>query len=327
MEKDIIYRAQQGLEKMKNFFKKSDKQAEPQPTAQSQTDTTQQAAGNEGHAASQQAAAGQQSDKGVQAAQPQQSEQPQQAANPNDNQESFNYIKFLEDIRPKIQDKLKNIVSKTKTYPDRFLFIYIKDEGIYTLASKNNMAHAVNEYIANRTGESFKEVQLHHGNVEAGLQSVEINNTVVIAVGSGTPPPPPPGLATISMLYESSVCTLGVEQLVLDPQKQQLWNIGWDRETQINGRPRINHIAFFYKYPDQQDNSVFLVSRAHAHIKYAQGNYFLFVDARGTRQAGKRTKIERGDQIFELTDTNVGYPLKDGDIIRLNGEYLLFTRK
>ena len=69
------------------------------------------------------------------------------------------------------------------------------------------------------------------------------------------------------------------------------------------------------------------VSRAHAHIKRIQNSYLLFVDVRGTRQAGKHTKIVRNGKEIPLNNVNTGVALEDGDIIRLNLVFLKFNKE
>lgn len=319
MKKDLIYYTGKGIKKMAGFFKKSDKGSEMQPSAQAEPASSETAeiseASDEGTST--------QSSATVDVKPAITSE-----SNGVDRTPEFDYNAFLGDVRVRIYDKVQNLVAKSKTYPDRYLFVYINDDVVYKTALQHNMAHSLNEYIDDRTGDRFKDVHILTGPVKPGLQSVEVNDKVVIAVGSGTPPPPPPPparSAVIRMLYNTSVCTLVDGDVVLDPSQNTLWNIGWGRDAEVNHRPRTNHIALQYKHPEQHEAGEYMISRAHAHIKSFEGTFYLYVEPRGTRQAGKRTKIERGNQVFELSDVKVGRPLRDGDVIRLNGEYLLFT--
>jgi len=262
--------------------------------------------------------------------QPESQPEPQPVLQPEPKKETrFNYVGFLENIRPMILQKLEDQYPKLKNYSDYYLFIYINDKDAYQAARIYDMESSITVYIDSTRGKQFKAVQIHTGALQPGLMSAKVNDTVTIAVSNGvaTPPPPQKIASLVLMHEETSVCTIGEGHFVLDPLVDTSWNIGWGKNTIVNGRPRINHIAFDYKNPDKQDAKVFMISRSHAHIKFINGNFFLYVEERGTRQAGKRTKIERGNQIIELTDINVGRCLKDGDVIRLNGEYLQFTYK
>lgn len=319
MKKDLIYYTGKGIKKMAGFFKKSDIGSQMQPSAQAEpaspapADVTDASANDTSTQSSATLV-----------------KKPIAMPEPADveNTPEFDYDAFLGDVRVRIYDKVQKLVAKSKTYPDRYLFVYVNDEAIYQTSLQHNMGHSLNEYMDDRTGDRFKDVHILTGPVKPGLQSIKVNDKVIIAVGSGTPPPPPPPparSAVITMLYGTSECTLVGGDVILDPAKNTLWNIGWGRDAEVNHRPRTNHIALQYKNPEQHEADDYMISRAHAHIKSYDGTFYLYVEPRGTRQAGKRTKIERGNQIFELSDVRVGRPLRNGDVIRLNGEYLLFT--
>ena len=126
------------------------------------------------------------------------------------------------------------------------------------------------------------------------------------------------------MFFTENDCVVAGEPVKLDGVDGQVWNIGWGKTIIVDNRPRQNHIALTYSDPQRKVTDVYPVSRAHAHIKKVNGSYLLFVDVRGTRTAGKRTKIVRDGKELELSDVKVGMPLQDGDVIRLNREYISF---
>lgn len=113
------------------------------------------------------------------------------------------------------------------------------------------------------------------------------------------------------------------EQYVLSPadmQKQNIscYNIGCGESPMLNNGFRCNHIAI----DDNPDGPMIAlnkyVSRAHAHIGYSDKfGFYLQVELGGTHQAGKRTRIFRGDATIEIDNIGVKEPLINGDIIEL----------
>ena len=201
-------------------------------------------------------------------------------------------------------------------------------------AVKHGLAEEVDEYIENSTGKKFKRVEVLGGTPEPGGISARINSYVDIVVSSTerktmdevtvAPVTTAELVPQISMFFTQHDCVVAGEPVKLDGKEGQVWNIGWGKTIMVDNRPRQNHIALTYSDPQRKVTDMYPVSRAHAHIKKVNGSYLLFVDVRGTRAAGKRTKIERNGKIMELSDVKVGIPLQDGDIIRLNNEYLSF---
>lgn len=247
----------------------------------------------------------------------------------------IDYTSFCEEVRTIIKNKIAELVKNTDLYPKRWLYIYINDEGFYDKAVKHGMAAEVDEYIENATGKKFKAVEVLSGTPEPGGISAHINSYVKIVVSATekkaeddvvvvAQPTTAVQVPQISMFFTQHDCVVAGEPVKLDGKEGQVWNIGWGKTIMVDNRPRQNHIALTYSDPQRKVTDMYPVSRAHAHIKKVNGSYLLFVDVRGTRAAGKRTKIERDGKIMELSDVKVGIPLQDGDIIRLNNEYLSF---
>lgn len=247
----------------------------------------------------------------------------------------MDYTSLCEEVRTIIKKKIGELVKNTDLYPKRLLYIYINDEGFYRKAVKHGLAAEVDEYIENATGKRFKLVEVVGGTPEPGGISACINSYVEIVVSSterkaeedmvvATPVTTTKQIPQISMFFSQHDCVVANEPVTLDGNDGQVWNIGWGQTIIVDNRPRKNHIALTYSDPQRKVTNMYPVSRAHAHIKKVDGSYLLFVDVRGTRAAGKRTKIVRNEKEMELSDVKVGIPLQDGDIIRLNKEYLSF---
>ena len=246
----------------------------------------------------------------------------------------IDYTSFCEEVRIIIKKKIGDLVKNTDLYPKRLLYIYINDEGFYEKAVKHGLAEEVDEYIENATGKKFKRVEVLGGTPEPGGISARINSYVDIVVSSTerktmdevavAPVTTAELVPQISMFFTQHDCVVAGEPVKLDGVDGQIWNIGWGKTIIVDNRPRQNHIALTYSDPQRKVTDMYPVSRAHAHIKKVNGSYLLFVDVRGTRTAGKRTKIVRDGKEMELSDVKVGIPLQDGDVIRLNREYLSF---
>ena len=246
----------------------------------------------------------------------------------------MDYTSFCEEVRTNVKKKIGELVKNTDIYPKRWLYIYIDDEGFYEKAVKHGLAAEVDEYIENTTGKKFKHVEVLGGTPEPGGICACINSYVEIVVSASerkaeeevvvVQPTAAEQVPQISMFFTENNCVVAGEPVKLDGVDGQVWNIGWGKTIIVDNRPRQNHIALTYSDPQRKVTDVYPVSRAHAHIKKVNGSYLLFVDVRGTRTAGKRTKIVRDGKELELTDVKVGMPLQDGDVIRLNREYISF---
>ena len=242
--------------------------------------------------------------------------------------DQFVYTRFEENMKTLILQKLKEINNKPATYSTRKLFICINKEELFELAVQNNLDSLIADYIDDKAGK-LQAVELRQGTAPAGTMQKMVSNEVQIALCNPENfkervMPEKKKIGVMKMLYDSSECMLLNEPVLLEPEEGKIWYIGWGAEVEINNRPRKNHIALAYKEPEKHNAEVYMISRAHAHIKYREGYYYLYVE-RGLRENDERTKIERGGRIIELSDKTTGRPLRDRDIIRLNNEYLIFT--
>lgn len=106
------------------------------------------------------------------------------------------------------------------------------------------------------------------------------------------------------------------------------YNIGVGRDAVLdNGALRHNDIAVDDSLTAPQYDKNKFVSRNHARIVHDSNHGFLlFADKGGLRSSYKRTAVARGEELRNLEDTIVPFPLKDGDVIVLSkAVHLLFT--
>lgn len=239
---------------------------------------------------------------------------------------AWDYIAFQDKVLPVILEKTTNLVAKPSTYPERDLVLLVKEAEKMQVMIDNLFNEAVANYFELRTEHTFKSVTICEAGQQAGMITSDINEFLTIAIRRLNKPKPiqPEEVAPATVKVMGHRCKLKGGDCVLNPEEGKTWNIGWGDFVTINGVARFNQIAWEYTNPEKENINRFLVSRAHAHIKYSRGHYSLIVDVRGTRQAGKVTKVQRGEQIHELNVPGLAYQLQDGDIIHLNAQMMVF---
>lgn len=111
----------------------------------------------------------------------------------------------------------------------------------------------------------------------------------------------------------------------LDSDIKKLYHIGRGVASRKGGKYRVNDIVIKDREADEelaQYNA--FVSSAHADIVFKNNKYFLKAAIGGCRALdGSPTKIVRNEKASELRDTNLLYPLEDGDMIELGKSVLL----
>ncbi|MDE6536112.1 MAG: procyclic acidic repetitive family protein [Muribaculaceae bacterium] len=111
----------------------------------------------------------------------------------------------------------------------------------------------------------------------------------------------------------------------LDSDSKKIYHIGRGVASRKAGKYRVNDIVIKDKEADEellQCNSH--VSSSHADIVFKNNRFFLKASIGGCRSiGGSPTKIVRDEKATELRDTNLMYPLEDGDMIELGKNVLL----
>ena len=111
----------------------------------------------------------------------------------------------------------------------------------------------------------------------------------------------------------------------LQKPSKRSYNIGVGQLVRLsNGMLRRNDIVISDDTNDRNYDLNKYVSRSHARIDFDDNYGFrLFVESNGTKMAGKRTRVIRGEMIIDLNNTLVPEPLVDGDIIELSRNVML----
>ena len=108
----------------------------------------------------------------------------------------------------------------------------------------------------------------------------------------------------------------------LEKEGRDFYNIGRGEFPDLaEGGYRQNHIAVDdVKNPEVNGH----VSRAHARIGYSEAvGFYLQVEFGGSRLAGNRTRIFRGEEKLDVVSVEVKEPLHHGDLIELGKAVVL----
>jgi len=239
----------------------------------------------------------------------------------------FDEHQYLYDLQTLVLHTLKRTIANKHALSSRKVVIGIQNATLKDKALLSSWADRITDYIDDKWG-PVHSVEIQEGPLPANWMPVFLCEGIQLAVGSPATlvhqAPRTRKVAVLKMLYDRSACKLHGDIVEMQPEEGRIWHIGWGTDTEVDNRPRYNEVALEYKEPDMHDADVYMISRAHAYIKYLQGFWFLFVE-RGLRVNDERTKIERDNRVIELSDCRAGKPLRNRDVIRLNNEYLLFT--
>ena len=112
---------------------------------------------------------------------------------------------------------------------------------------------------------------------------------------------------------------------VLDSDRKKIFHIGRGVTSRKGGKYRVNDIVIKDKEADHdliECNAH--VSSTHADIVFKNNKFYIKAAIGGCRAiGGSPTKLVRDEKATELRDTNLLYPLEDGDIIELGKNVLL----
>lgn len=129
--------------------------------------------------------------------------------------------------------------------------------------------------------------------------------------------------ATISIIDGTG--SMVMPTYTLDSDIKKVYHIGRGVTSRKGGKYRVNDIVIKDKETDQDllERNAF-VSNAHADIVFKNNKCYLKAAIGGCRAiGGSPTKVVRDEKATELKDTNLLYPLEDGDIIELGKNVLL----
>lgn len=112
---------------------------------------------------------------------------------------------------------------------------------------------------------------------------------------------------------------------VLDSDRKKIFHIGRGVTSRKGGKYRVNDIVIKDKEVDHELLECNAhVSSTHADIVFKNNKFYIKAAIGGCRAiGGSPTKLVRDEKATELRDTNLLYPLEDGDIIELGKNVLL----
>lgn len=134
--------------------------------------------------------------------------------------------------------------------------------------------------------------------------------------------------------YERVTATLSIiegtgsmmkQAYILDSDHKKIYHIGRGVTSRKGGNYRVNDIVVKDKETDQELSEYNgHVSSAHADIVFKNNRFYVKAATGGCRATGgSPTKIVRDENATELRDTNLLFPLEEGDIIELGKSVLL----
>ncbi len=232
----------------------------------------------------------------------------------------------------------QGIIAKLKTFylgqhpsfGGKALTIWITDNLFYNSLTGSNFANELATNINVEMGVSFGKIEIRQAGSQdmQGMTEVIPNAYIQISeIQSG------PVIARSATIYSVEGNGSSIEpsyildSLEIDKLPSKRYNIGAGKNPIMsNNLRRVNHIAIDDNAECPEFSKNKYVSRSHAHISFSETyGFMLNMEVGGSREASKRTHIQRGEELIELTNTLVPMPLKDGDFIVLSKNvHLLF---
>ena len=212
-------------------------------------------------------------------------------------------------------------------FSNKDLVIWVADNLLFEGLSNANFRDTLMVQLADMSGLVFRQVTLKYLSSTVGVTYTPAIDGVFLEVSGGQDISK--GRTARITVYEGQGSMLQDEYILnsveLQKPSMRVYNIGSGKFVKMaNGLMRKNYIVI----NDDENSPEFemnrFVSRSHAHIDFNEDYGFrLFVESKGTKMAGKRTRIIRGDKVFDLNNTLVPEPLVDGDIIELSKSVML----
>lgn len=248
---------------------------------------------------------------------------------------STNAIQFVDEVMQAVGDSMKkNFGGQKMDLKDKVLVLWVIDSMQFTLLNTDAFREDLGITLYNQQGLVFKDFDIKQisGEPDKGLSEIaeglyiELRGNVVQEVK----PDAKMQRARVSSIQGHGSTVDACYILDAKVLSKCNCNIGIGRTPMLDsGLMRVNHIVVDdnENSPEFQKNK--FVSRSHAHINYSEKYGFrLYVDNGGTSKAGKRTYIQRGENIIKLENPMIPEPLRDGDIIILSKNvYLMFNKE
>ena len=207
------------------------------------------------------------------------------------------------------------------------LVVWIANNLLFEGLSNSDFRQTLIIELSNMLGLQFRQVQLKYLHSTLGVTYTRVIGGVYLEITDEQVVSR--GRTARVTVYEGQGTMLQDEYKLnsVDLQKpsKSSYNIGVGQLVRLsNGMLRRNDIVISDDTNDRNYDLNKYVSRSHARIDFDDNYGFrLFVESNGTKMAGKRTRVIRGEMIIDLNNTLVPEPLVDGDIIELSRNVML----
>ncbi len=234
-----------------------------------------------------------------------------------------NIITKKADLLAAIREHLKaNFRGERVDFGKKELTIWVQDNLFFNALADSDFKDDLAVVLYNELGYEFGKVEIKGDTFPSGLNFTEVYPTVFLqvkAIGEVTK-------ICKAVIFALEDCGSTIEECYeLDSEmikalSERRYNIGVGGRAKLhNGQFRTNHIAIDDDTNGAQYENNKYVSRSHAHISYSDKfGFMLYVEMAGTRMAGKRTRIFRGDKIIEMNNVHIPEMLEDNDVIELS---------
>jgi hypothetical protein len=214
-------------------------------------------------------------------------------------------------------------------FEDKVLTLWINDSLFYDSVSGDDFKEDLTSRVYDELGFDLSDIEIKNGAPSDGASSTQVMNNVYLQIQSvqvDNVGEAEPGIVRKAIITDVEDGGSTIEgKYELDSQKikelpGKRYNIGVGKTPRMdNGIRRFNDIAIDGDEKSPQFDKNKYVSRAHAYITYSENRGFmLHVEHGGTKEAGKRTSVNRAGNEIKLENVLIPQPLKHGDIIVLS---------
>lgn len=241
-----------------------------------------------------------------------------------------NAIAKMDDLcRGVIRLLRSNYSGSNPNFKDKVLTLWINDSLFYDSVSGGDFKEDLTTRVYDELGFDLSDIEIKNGMPAEGTSSTQIMNNAYLQIQSvqannvGEAEPDIVRKAVISDIENGGSTKAGRYELdsqAIKGMPGKRYNIGTGKTPLLNnGIRRFNYVVVDDDSESPQFDKNKYVSRAHAYISYSENRGFmLHVERGGTKEAGKRTSINRAGVEIKVENVLIPQPLKHGDIIVLS---------
>ena len=244
----------------------------------------------------------------------------------NDN--SINKKRMLSDAI--IATLRSNYFGQHVSFNNKLLTIWIQDQLFYDSIIESDFMTELTTSLNDELGFTFGAIEIKADNIPDGAQLTGILNDVFLQLSpyNFTPTVRTAQISPVEGYGSTLEPVYILDSKEIGRMPNQRYNIGIGKQVVIAGMYRNNQIAIDDNTMSPQFEKNKYVSRSHAYISYSdQYGFMLNVEPSGTRMAGKRTRILRGNTIIDMNNVDLPEQLQDNDIIELSKSVSLLFKQ